>query len=162
VPARPRETEVVEHEISVAARAETVFAYFTDPTRMAAWMGRAATLDPRPGGICRIEINDATVMLGRFEIVEPFSRVSFTWGWEHDLFEVPPQSTAVDVSLTPHGNGTIVHIAHRKLAPDAIPAHRTGWAHYVPRLAVAATGADPGPDPWMDVTVAARALGLLA
>jgi hypothetical protein len=23
-----------------------------------------------------------------------------------------------------------------------------GWAHYLPRLALAAAGHDPGPDPW--------------
>jgi uncharacterized protein YndB with AHSA1/START domain len=78
VPARPRATEAIEHEISVAARPETVFSYFTDPAKLAAWMGRSATLDPRPGGVCRVEINDASVMPGKFEVVEPYSRIRFT------------------------------------------------------------------------------------
>ena len=52
--ATPSEASVVEHEIRVAARPETVFAYFTDPAKMVQWMGAEATLDPRPGGICRI------------------------------------------------------------------------------------------------------------
>jgi hypothetical protein len=26
--------------------------------------------------------------------------------------------------------------------------HATGWAHYIGRLSVAASGRDPGPDPW--------------
>src|SRR5204863_6169331 len=54
MPAPPPETSVVEHELRVAARPETVFAYFTDPAKMVQWMGAEATLDPRPGGICRI------------------------------------------------------------------------------------------------------------
>jgi uncharacterized protein YndB with AHSA1/START domain len=54
MPATPRETSVVEHEVRVAARPETVFAYFTDPARMVRWMGAEALLDPRPGGVCRI------------------------------------------------------------------------------------------------------------
>ncbi|MFI6360206.1 hypothetical protein ACIBJF_48520 [Streptomyces sp. NPDC050743] len=28
-------------------------------------------------------------------------------------------------------------------------AHEEGWTHYTGRLAVAAAGGDPGPDPWM-------------
>src|SRR4051794_33126100 len=50
----PAETSVVEHEVRVAARPETVFSYFTDPVKMVQWMGAEATLDPRPGGVCRI------------------------------------------------------------------------------------------------------------
>jgi hypothetical protein len=26
--------------------------------------------------------------------------------------------------------------------------HATGWNHFLPRLGLAATGADPGLDPW--------------
>jgi uncharacterized protein YndB with AHSA1/START domain len=160
VPATPRGTEVIEHEIAIAAGPETVFSYFIDPGKMAAWMGASATLDPRPGGVCRIEINSAAVMLGEFTEVKPFSLVSFTWGWEQDWFSVPPQSTAVEVSLAPQGDGTLLRIAHRELPKDAVLQHRAGWGHYLPRLAAAATGADPGPDPWRDVIVAAQALGI--
>jgi hypothetical protein len=28
--------------------------------------------------------------------------------------------------------------------------HRTGWEHYLPRLALVAEGTNPGPDPWHD------------
>jgi uncharacterized protein YndB with AHSA1/START domain len=165
------ETSVIEHEIRVDARPETVFAYFTDPARFVQWMGAEATLDPRPGGVCRIafrpppglgEVLDAAyggsedagdpqaprVMLGEFVEVDPPRRIAFTWGWERSLYAVPPQSTVVEVSLTPDGEGTIVRLAHRRLAPAVVPLHRAGWDHYLPRLAVAAAGADPGPDPW--------------
>jgi uncharacterized protein YndB with AHSA1/START domain len=157
----PRATSPVEHEVRIAARPETVFGYFTDPAKMAAWMGRHAILDPRPGGVCRVEINDAAAMLGEFVRVEPYSRVEFTWGWEQDLFDVPPRSTAVEVSLIPDGAGTIVRISHRRLPDRSIAAHRAGWEHYLPRLAAAATGDDAGPDPWIDVRSAAGTLGAL-
>ena len=54
MPARPRETSVIVHELRVAARPETVFAYFTDPARMVRWMGAEATLDPRPRMLLRL------------------------------------------------------------------------------------------------------------
>jgi uncharacterized protein YndB with AHSA1/START domain len=176
----PRETDVVEHEVRIAARPEIVFAHFTDPTRMVRWMGAEATLDPRPGGVCRIafepppslaglldamfgrEQEDALqrlgpsaprVMMGQFVEVVPHRRIALTWGWEHELYAVPPQSTAVDISLTPDGEDTIVHLTHRRLPSRAVPLHTAGWEHYLPRLAIAAAGGDPGADPWEAVGV---------
>jgi uncharacterized protein YndB with AHSA1/START domain len=168
VAATPTGTSVIEHEIRVAADPETVFAFFTDPAKMVQWMGADATLDPRPGGICRIvfrvpdpvvEFVGATggvplgadamnVVLGEFVEVDPYRRIVFTWGFERRLFAMPPQSTAVEVTLTPDGEHTIVRLAHGRLPVAAIDFHRAGWEHYLPRLAVAAGGQDPGPDPW--------------
>jgi uncharacterized protein YndB with AHSA1/START domain len=161
----------VEHEVRVAARPETVFAYFTDPMRMVQWMGAEATLDPRPGGVCRIAFQPSTqrveriaadfggdpqaappdpvgVMLGEFVEIDPPRRIAFTWGWEQELLGVPAQSTAVDVSFTPDGDDTIVRLVHRRLPAGAVGFHQAGWGHYLARLAIAAGGGDPGPDPW--------------
>ena len=33
---------------------------------------------------------------------------------------------------------------------ESAGSHATGWDHYLARLAVAATGADAGRDPWLD------------
>jgi uncharacterized protein YndB with AHSA1/START domain len=175
MPATPRGTSSVEHELRVAARPETVFGYFTDPERMVQWMGAEATLDPRPGGVCRIvfhpvdaiDVVDAAfgddhrravqllgprgarVMAGEFVAVEPPRRIEFTWGWERELYAVPPQSTAVEVTLEPDGDGTLVRLVHSRLpAGPAETFHRGGWVVYLPRLAAVAAGEDPGPDPW--------------
>ena len=90
--------------------------------------------------------------------VDPPRRIVFTWGWELELLVTPPQSTVVEVSLTPDGEETVVRLAHRRLKPDAVPFHQAGWDHYLPRLALVAAGADPGVDPWRDVAVATKAL----
>ena len=155
-PARPAATDVVEHEVRIAAAPETVFAYFTDPSRMVLWMGTEATLDPRPGGVCRINPSGRLAMLGEFVEVDPPRRVVFPWGWEHETFATPPQSTVVEVSLTPDGEETVVRLVHRRLVPEATRLHNAGWAHYLARLAVAATGADPGADAWRDPEVVLR------
>jgi uncharacterized protein YndB with AHSA1/START domain len=141
---------LVEHEVRVAASPDSVFEYFIDPAKMVEWMGTEATLDPRPGGVCRINPSGQAAMLGEFVEVDPPRRVVFTWGWETALFKTPPQSTLVEVSLTPDGEDTVVRLAHRRLKPETVPLHRAGWHHYLPRLALAAAGADPGRDPWRD------------
>ena len=145
----PSGTRSVEHEIRIEARPETVFAFFTDPARMVRWIGTEAVLDPRPGGICRIEmkrdIGEATV-LGEFVEVEPYNRVVFTWGWEPPPFGVPPRSSRVEVSLVPEDRGTVVRLVHSELPEEREDFHRVGWEHYCQRLAIAAAGGDPGPD----------------
>jgi uncharacterized protein YndB with AHSA1/START domain len=94
------------------------------------------------------EPNPVGVMLGQFVEVDPPRRLAFTWGWELELLAVPPQSTAVEVSFTPDGDDTIVRLVHRRLPAGTVAFHHAGWQHYLPRLAVVAGGADPGPDPW--------------
>jgi uncharacterized protein YndB with AHSA1/START domain len=155
------ETSSIEHEVRVAARPETVFAYFTDPVRLVSWMGVDATVDPRPGGVCRIKINDASTMLGQFVEVDPCRRIVWTWGWEEAVFAVPPQSTEVEVSLIPDGEDTIVRLAHRRLPPRTAPFHQAGWEHYLARLAAVAGGQEPEADPWADVALALRDVGAL-
>jgi hypothetical protein len=125
---------------------------------MVRWMGTEAMLDPRPGGVCRVNPSGHALMSGAFVEVDPPHRIVFTWGWETELFATPPQSTIVEVSLIPDGAGTVVRLAHRRLQPGAVAFHRLGWEHYLPRLAAVAAGSDPGLDPWRDLAVVTEQL----
>jgi len=150
--------------VRIHASPETVFDYFADPHKMVQWMGIEATLDPRPGGVCRISPAGQATMLGEFVEVDRPRRIAFTWGWETALFNTPPQSTLVEVSLAPDGDDTVLRLSHRRLTPENVALHEAGWRHYLPRLAVAASGADPGRDPWRDLPLdreQLRAAGML-
>ena len=142
--------EAVERQVRVAASPETVFSYFTDNQKMVEWKGFNATLDPRPGGVYRVEISDENIARGEYVEVVPYSKVVFTWGWEGDGAPVPSGSTTVEVTLIPDGDHTIVRLRHYGLPVDARDVHGEGWDHYMPRLATAATGVDPGPDSLRD------------
>ena len=50
------ETEALEREMRIDADPQTVFEFFTDPAKMVRWKGTTATLDPRPGGVYRVEM----------------------------------------------------------------------------------------------------------
>ena len=157
MPAEQRGTEaVIEYEVRVAASPDSVFDYFTDPAKMVQWMGTEATLDPQPGGVCRVNPSGHAVMSGRFVEVDPPRRIVFSWGWETELLATPPQSTIVEVNLIPDGEGTLLHLVHRRLAPQAVGFHKAGWDHYLERLARVASGEDPGIDPWRDLEVVMR------
>lgn len=139
----------VEVAIRIAAKPETVFDFFTDPDKMIQWMGRAAELEPRPGGLFRCDINGESIAAGEYVELDPPRRVVFTWGWEGEGSVTLPGSSTVEVQLEPDGDGTQMRLIHRDL-PNAESAerHRHGWDHYADRLSTAASGGDPGPDPW--------------
>ena len=84
---------------------------------------------------------------GEYVEVVPYSRVVFTWGWECEGATVPPGSSRVEVTFESDGDHTIVRLRHYGLPADEMDGHSEGWDHYMSRLAMAATGIDPGPDP---------------
>jgi len=138
-------------EIEIDAAPETVFEFFTDPDKMIQWMGRSAELDPRPGGICRVDLNGRHIAAGTFVVLNRPDRVVFTWGWEGDDSSVAPGASTVEIDLSRRGTGTHLRLSHRDLPSDESRAdHADGWRHYFGRLAIAASGGDAGPDPWAD------------
>lgn len=143
----PTEPAVIERELHIDARPEIVFAYFTDPERLTRWMGMEAQLDARPGGGFRCKVNENDIAAGEYVEVTPYSRVVFTWGWEGEN-PVPPGSSTIEVTLAEDGDGTLLRFVHRDLPAEALGPHTEGWTHFLDRLAVAAAGGDPGPDPW--------------
>jgi len=145
------ETVAIERELSIAARPETVWEFLVDPEKAARWMGREVALEPRPGGLYRVDVIPGSVALGEFVEVDPPRRLVWTWGWEPgSLGQEAPGSTTIEVELIPDGDGTTLRFTHRGLPnEDAGKRHAHGWDHYLARLAIAAPGGDPGTDPWL-------------
>ena len=141
------EINAVVSEIRIAATPRTVFAYFVDPDKMVRWIGTRVDIEAQPGGVYAVDMNPHIRARGEYVEVVPHSRVVFTFGWLGDEV-VPPRSSTVEVTLTPDGEGTHVRLVHRGLmTAEMRDQHRTGWELYLARLAVAAEGGDPGPDP---------------
>lgn len=134
---------VVERRI--AAPPDAVYAYLTDAALWARWQGERAELEAAPGGAFSMHVRDGPTARGELVALEPGRRVVLTWGWDgHPT--VPPGSTTVEIELLADGDATLVRLTHRGLPDGEVPAHRDGWEHYLPRLATAAAGGDPGPD----------------
>ena len=138
--------DVVEQEVRIAARPETIFPFLVDPEKMVLWMGTSATLDARPGGLYRVNVTGRDFARGVYVEVTPFKRVVFTWGWEGDGSPVTPGSSTVEITLVPDGGATIVRLRHSDLPEEERVKHGEGWEHYLSRLKVAAPGGDPGRD----------------
>jgi uncharacterized protein YndB with AHSA1/START domain len=139
---------VVEREVRIAARPETIFPFLIDPHKMVRWQGTTATLDPRPGGVFRTVISAQNIASGAFVAIEPPYRVVYTFGWEGEGNPVPPSSSTVEITLTADGDGTILRLRHSGLPTEARDPHGVGWDHYLERLVIVGGGRDAGPDPW--------------
>lgn len=137
----------VEREIRINAPAEVVFGYLVDPSKLVRWLGRVVELEPRPGGLFRVDVNGRDVVRGTVVEIVPDRRLVVTWGWEGGGDRIPPGSSTVVITLEPDGDGTIVRLSHRNLRGRDREVHAYGWQHYLGRLAMAAAGGDPGPDP---------------
>ena len=141
---------LVEREIFIAAKPETVWQLLVDPRQMIRWMGLTAVLDPRPGGTYRVEVIPGRIASGQVVEIAAPRRLVHTWGWEQEGTSVPPGSTTVTFELLPHDDGTLVRFTHSDLPHAAAAAsHAQGWQHYLERLSMLAGGSDPGADSWI-------------
>ena len=142
-------TTTVTREVRIKATPETIFPFFTDPQKMTRWKGTAAALDPHAGGAYRVDVRPGNIAVGEYVEVDPPHKIVFTWGWEGSP-EVPPGSSTVEITLTPDGDETVVTLRHHGLPSDGSrAAHAEGWDYFLPRLAIAAEGGDPGQGPGM-------------
>ena len=149
-------SEDIVREVRIAAPPTDVFPFFTDPSKMIVWKAVEATLDPRPGGIFRIDVTGRDVALGEYVEIDPPRRVVFTFGWEAESSPAPPGSTTVEVTLVPDGDGTLLRLVHRGVPAEIRAGSTGGWDHYLPRLVTAVEGGEPGPDPWADAVSASN------
>jgi len=136
---------VVERRVD--APPEEVWPYLTDGTLWRRWQGAYVAIEPRPGGAFTMRMGDGREAAGQVVDVQSGARLTFTWGWTDEPDTLPPGSSTVQIELVPDGDGTLIRLTHRDLPAPARPPHEAGWLHYAARLAVVATGGEPGPDP---------------
>jgi uncharacterized protein YndB with AHSA1/START domain len=141
------ESLIVRREQHIAAPPAAVFALLTDPEKILRWMGTEAQVEPQPGGLYLLNVNDTRRARGTFREVVPVHRLAYSFGWEGSE-EVPPGSSLIEIDLIEQPpDGTLLRLTHTGL-PNAeqCAQHAEGWAYYVDRLAKVAAGRDPGPD----------------
>jgi uncharacterized protein YndB with AHSA1/START domain len=143
----------IVREIHIDASPAIVFPYFTDPDKLRVWKAVTAEADGRVGGSFRVDITGRRdIAFGTYLELDPPRRIVFTWRWLNSDAGPDQPASVVEVTLDPDGEGTLLRLVHRGVAPHQRAGSGEGWTHYLARLAVAAGGADPGPDPWADAS----------
>ena len=133
-------------EIVIDATPETIWPFLVDPAKHVEWLGTDADIDPRPGGVYRVNVQGIHQSAGEYTEVVPQQKVAFTFGWEEEGNPIRPGSSKIEITLHPEGDKTLVRLVHSGLPEDAVSDHTQGWDHYLGRLATVATGGDAGPD----------------
>lgn len=137
--------EVVTKEIFIECRAETLFSFFTEPEKMVRWIGRHVLLEPKVGGIFRIDMSGKDVALGEYVEVVPYEKIVITWGWEKSDV-LPPGFSTVEFQFTPKDNGTLLVLKHSNLPAVKSPMHAQRWTYYIGRLKAVVEDPDLGVD----------------
>jgi uncharacterized protein YndB with AHSA1/START domain len=143
------EPDDITREIFIAATPDTVFGFLIDPALIMKWIGISHQLEPRPGGIFRVEVSAGNIARGIYtQVIRPH-RVAFTWGWETHaadltaLADLPPGASLVEIDLIPKGDGTVLRFRHSLLPKASSKLHDARWSIYLDRLKTAASGRAP-------------------
>lgn len=136
-------TEPYTQTVLIDASPEQVFRYSTEPKAIVAWMGDEAVVDPRPGGRFSLRF-DERVVEGKYVAVVPPHRLVITWG-RRGSRGFAPESSTLQVTLTPEDGGTRVTIVHHGLPVSERQRHADGWRHYIGRLEQIAAGRQVAP-----------------
>ena len=125
-----------------AAPREKVFRAWTDPAALSRWMvpnaanvPTKAQVDLRVGGAYRIEMTSPSgevhVALGLYRVVDPPSRLVFTWGWP----ATPERVSLVTVVLREAEGGTELTLTHEGFFDAAVrDSHEKGWTQLLGQL----------------------------
>jgi uncharacterized protein YndB with AHSA1/START domain len=116
---------------------------FTEPELLRKWWPGDLTADLRPGGVYRVHFGSlGQTMNGVVETYAAGERLSFSWGWAHELDLAGRFLVTVTVSPHARAHGALLALRHgprpgTALTPreGEIEGHRQGWEYFLPRLA---------------------------
>jgi uncharacterized protein YndB with AHSA1/START domain len=118
----------LDRHILIRARRETVFRYFTDSERWAAWWGAGSTIDPRPGGRVFVRHPNAVESAGEVIEIDPPRRIVYTFGFSSGT-PMPEGGSRVTITLDDDPAGTRLHLRHEFAEVAARDHHVQGWRY---------------------------------
>lgn len=121
-------THQLERTIVIGAPQASVFRYFTDPARWAAWWGAGSTIDARPGGRLLVRYPGGVEAVGEVTELDPPSRIVFTYGYASGA-PVAPGGSRVTIQLEPAPAGTRLRLVHEFADAGVRDHHVQGWRY---------------------------------
>jgi uncharacterized protein YndB with AHSA1/START domain len=128
--------QTLDRDLTIAARRETVFRYFTDSDRFAKWWGQGSRIDPRPGGAIAIRNPDGSTASGEILEIEPPGRIVFSFGYAGT---VPAEFSRVTITLGETPGGTQLHLHHAFSSAKIRDIYVQGWRYQLALFSKAVT-----------------------
>ncbi len=153
----------LDRVLTIGARPETVFSFFTDSARWASWWGAGSTIDPRVGGAIRIVHPGGVEVTGEILELQPPERIVFTYGYASGA-PIAPGASRVTIRLAPHADGTQLHLTHDFADQEPRDQHVQGWRFQLALFAnavanIAQADAESVVDRWFGAWNGAESLG---
>ncbi|HXD48849.1 MAG TPA: SRPBCC domain-containing protein, partial [Gemmatimonadaceae bacterium] len=101
----------LDRTVVIQASPETVFRYFTDSARWAAWWGAGSTIDARPGGRVYVRYATGDEAAGEVLEVKPPERIVFSYGYVRGT-PMPVGASRVTIDLEPLEGATRLRLSH--------------------------------------------------
>lgn len=145
----------LERTISIGAKRETVFSFFTTSDRWAAWWGPGSAIEARPGGRMLIRYPNGVEVSGEVVEIHPPERIVFTYGYANNP-TFGPGASRVTIRLESVQEGTRL-VLHHEFADAADRDHHVqGWRYQLSIFAnvvsdLAHAGAPQAVDRWFEV-----------
>src|SRR6185503_5413797 len=98
---------VVDRSVVIRARRGTVFRYFTDPVRFAAWWGAGSAIEGRAGGEVHTRCPGGTTAGGKILEIVPDERIVMTYGYDDPEKPIARGGSRITITLAPHPDGTL-------------------------------------------------------
>jgi uncharacterized protein YndB with AHSA1/START domain len=118
----------LDRTILIEAPRASVFRYFTDSTRWAAWWGAGSTIDARPGGRVLVRHPNGAESAGEVIEVDAPARIVFTYGNVTGA-PVPPGGSRVTIRLETDPRGTRLHLVHEFAEASVRDEYVQGWRY---------------------------------
>jgi uncharacterized protein YndB with AHSA1/START domain len=132
----PELDQTLDRDLTIRARRETVFRYFTDSERFAKWWGEGSRIDPRPGGAVVIRNPNGVVASGDILEIDPPRRIVFSYGYAG---MVPADFSRVTITLEETPEGTRLHLHHAFSSAKIRDQHVQGWRYQLALFSKAVT-----------------------
>jgi len=120
--------ETLERQISICARRESVFAYFTDSERFARWFGEGSHIDARPGGAVFIRFPNRVTVSGEVREIEPPRRIVFTYVMAGGV------ASLVTITFEETEQGTLLNLRHAFSSAKIRDSFVQGWRYQLALL----------------------------
>ena len=138
--------DTIEREVTISAPIERVWSILTEAEHIGGWFADGgAEIDLRPGGALVLRWAAHGTANARVETVEPPRRFAYRWTAHHAAPGAEPEegnSTLVEFTLSPEGDGTRLHVLETGFASLATTDERRagnyeanvgGWQHMLGR-----------------------------
>src|SRR5262245_42363359 len=121
-------THGLDRSVVIHASPTTVFRFFTESERWAAWWGPGSTIEAKAGGRVYIRHPNGIETLGEVIEVAPPERIVFTYGFASGN-PMPPGSSRVTIRLEAVSAGTRLHLHHDFAEANVRDEHVQGWRY---------------------------------